>query len=69
MSSRYPNTFYENVRSPNIQINVFQKKLNTKLNLRERLSCKDHEQTNSKNILHFQKKNQLFLKGFSIINH
>jgi hypothetical protein len=45
-------------------IKVFQKKLNTKLNLREQLSCKDYEQTNSKNISHFQKKNQLFLNDF-----
>jgi len=37
--------------------------------LREQLSCKDHEQTNSKNISHFQKNSKLFFIGFSIINH
>ena len=39
---------------PNQCIKVFQKKLNIKLNLREQLLCKDHKQTNLKNISHFQ---------------
>ena len=53
------------IKYPNICTKEFQKKLNTKLNLTEQLSCKVNEQTNSKNTPHLKKKSSIYKRIFN----